>query len=360
MPIGITVQFRLNAIIDFDEENGALQTAGTVIVMWRDEYLQWDSTAFNGTDHIYLPQNDIWTPDIALKNSIASINTPGSTNLNVFVFDTGYVRWYLYQVLRSSCDVDIRYIPFDVQTCSLIFTARGYLKSAVHLDSKLTDYINLYEYTPNSMWDIQSTAARNVNTTDLSEVLFEIKLKRKPAFYIINIIVPIVLLSFLNIFAFVLPIMSGERVSFSVTVFLSLAVFQTIVASSLPKNSDSVSLLSVYLTLMTVLSTLTVVLCILEAQLATRNTTEHPIGNGFLTIYKLANNLKCKTRRRAQMHKELSEEGIKNAVNVEVIAARRFRDVNWIDIVDSMDVLLFTLFTTFNILSAVVIFATEV
>ncbi|KAH3789162.1 hypothetical protein DPMN_167334 [Dreissena polymorpha] len=108
-----------------------------------------------------------------------------------------------------------------------------------------------------TMWDILSTAARAVNTEE-SEVVFEIKLKRKPGFYIINIIVPVILLSILNTFSFVLPNTSGERANFSVTVFLSLAVFLTIVAASLPTNADSVSLLSVFFILMSASSTLMV------------------------------------------------------------------------------------------------------
>ncbi|KAH3746523.1 hypothetical protein DPMN_180931 [Dreissena polymorpha] len=107
----------------------------------------------------------------------------------------------------------------------------------------------------------------NINT-DFSEIVFEVKLKRKPGFYITNIIIPVILLSILNTFSFVLPITSGERASFSVTVFLSLAVFLTIVAATLPTNSYNVSLLSVFLILMTVSSTLIVDLCLVEARLA--------------------------------------------------------------------------------------------
>ncbi|XP_052238547.1 neuronal acetylcholine receptor subunit alpha-7-like [Dreissena polymorpha] len=239
MAMNIPVEFFLNSVIEFDEANEALKTAGYLYLYWTDEYLQWNSTEFNGAEHIFL-------------------------------------------VLQSTCDVDIRYFPFDVQTCNLKFTAWSYSKEDVDLN-RGSELIDLTEYTPNSMWDIHSTAAREVNTEE-SAVVFEIKLKRKPGFYIINIVVPVVLLSFLNTFSFVLPITSGERASFSVTVFLSLAVFLTIVASSLPKNSDSVTLLSIYLILMTVASTLIVLLCLVEARLASRNMTEHPIGNGFLAL----------------------------------------------------------------------------
>ncbi|XP_052225346.1 neuronal acetylcholine receptor subunit alpha-7-like isoform X2 [Dreissena polymorpha] len=341
MVMDIHVDFNLNSIIEFDEANGALKTAGYLVLSWTDEYLQWDSTDFNGTESIFLPQDNIWKPDISLKNSVNSFTSMGSPHLNVFVTSTGGVSWYPYQVLQSTCDVDIQYFPFDVQTCSLVLTAWSYYKSDVTLYQN-SESIHLDGYTPNSMWDILSTAARAVNTEE-SEVVFEIKMKRKPGFYIINIIVPVILLSILNTFSFVLPITSGERASFSVTVFLLLAVFLTIVAASLPTNSDSVSLLSVFLILMTASSTLMVALCLVQARLATRNTTDRPIGNGFWAAYKLANILRCRTCRRTQVKPLMSDN---------------FQDVNWIDIVDSMDFLLFILFMTLTILSAVIIFVT--
>ncbi|XP_052236101.1 acetylcholine receptor subunit beta-type unc-29-like [Dreissena polymorpha] len=287
------------------------------------------------------PQDIIWKPDISLKNSVNSFTSLGAPPLNVNVTSTGGVEWSPYQVVQSACDVNIQFFPFDVQTCNLVITAWSYYKSDVTLYQN-SENIYLAEYTPNSMWDIYSTAASKINT-NYSEIVFEVKLKRKPGFYIINIIVPVILLSILNTFSFVLPITSGERASFSVTVFLSFAVFLTIVAASSPANSDCVSLLSVFLILMTVSSTLIVALCLVEARLAIRNTTERPIGHGFLAAYKLANILRCRTCRRTQ---------------VVPLASDNRQEVNWIDIVDSMDFLLFILFMTLNLLSAVIIFVT--
>ncbi|KAL8596823.1 hypothetical protein ACOMHN_027152 [Nucella lapillus] len=60
-------------------------------------------------------------------------------------------------------------------------------------------------------------------------------------------ILPILLLSLLNCLVFLLPVESGEKMTVSVTIFLSFAVFLSLIDSSLPPNSDSVCLFSVYL-----------------------------------------------------------------------------------------------------------------
>jgi len=54
---------------------------------------------------------------------------------------------------------------------------------------------------------------------------------------------PIVLTSLLVVLVFIVPVESGEKVSYVLTVFLSLAVLLTIVADSLPSTSITTSIL---------------------------------------------------------------------------------------------------------------------
>ncbi|XP_067685347.1 neuronal acetylcholine receptor subunit alpha-6-like [Haliotis asinina] len=92
-------------------------------------------------------------------------------------------------------------------------------------------------------------------TQDWVEVTFV--LKRRTTFYILNNILPVVFLSFLNIFVFLLPEESGEKMSLCVSILLSYAMFLTLINSYLPANSDHVCFFSVYVTLLVLISTLT-------------------------------------------------------------------------------------------------------
>jgi hypothetical protein len=51
-------------------------------------------------------------------------------------------------------------------------------------------------------------------------VHFDVYIKRKPLFLCITLVLPILLVSFVNLFVFILPIGSGERTSFSVTIII--------------------------------------------------------------------------------------------------------------------------------------------
>ena len=58
-----------------------------------------------------------------------------------------------------------------------------------------------------------------------------------------------------------------RKVSFVVTIFLSLAVFLTIVSGEIPENSESISLLNAYVFTSTIMSTLTVIITIIEIRI---------------------------------------------------------------------------------------------
>ena len=65
---------------------------------------------------------------------------------------------------------------------------------------------------------------------------------------------PIICLSFINVFAFMLPTASGERVGYSVTCLLAIAVFLTLVGDNLPKTSQPFPIMCYYLMFILVIS----------------------------------------------------------------------------------------------------------
>jgi heme A synthase len=56
----------------------------------------------------------------------------------------------------------------------------------------------------------------------------------------------------------------GERMGYTITVWLAFAVFLTIVSASLPKSSDTVPVLSVYIMIQLGIGTLTVLVSAID------------------------------------------------------------------------------------------------
>ena len=64
-----------------------------------------------------------------------------------------------------------------------------------------------------------------------------------------------------------MPVESGERISYSITVMLSIAVFMTIVSDTLPKISEPVSLYSYFLLVNLIMSVLITVVSIMNLRI---------------------------------------------------------------------------------------------
>ncbi|XP_052075378.1 acetylcholine receptor subunit delta-like [Mytilus californianus] len=92
-------------------------------------------------------------------------------------------------------------------------------------------------YVENSLWAITSTSVQINRILGSHEIVFTINLRRKPTYYIVNIIIPLIFLSILNSIVFINPADAVEKMSYSVTVFLSFAVYCTIIKAQLPVNS---------------------------------------------------------------------------------------------------------------------------
>ncbi|KAH9488930.1 5-hydroxytryptamine receptor 3A [Bulinus truncatus] len=116
-------------------------------------------------------------------------------------------------------------------------------------------------YTRNSEWKLKwirvYIPSKSINNTH-SEVKIQILAQRRPFFIFLNVILPAIFLSFLNIMVFVIPADSGEKISYGITVLLALSVFLGTVGGMLPKSSN-VPMVTVYLFILLILSMLTVI-----------------------------------------------------------------------------------------------------
>lgn len=78
---------------------------------------------------------------------------------------------------------------------------------------------------------------------------YDIIIRRRTMYYILNFLTPCILMSALTILGFCLPVESGERMNVGVTVLLSLTVILLLLAENLPATSEVLPLISRYYTL---------------------------------------------------------------------------------------------------------------
>ena len=171
--------------------------------------------------------------------------------------------------------------------------------------------IVLDKFEQNSEYDIIDSKSSVAEESGEASIIFSVTIRRKPRYIFLSIIFPIILLTILNIFVFVLPCDSGEKASYAITVFLSFAVFMTIVSASLPENSDSTAIFSVYILFQMVQSTLITVLALFLIRLYSLG-PERPIPGWLITMVKIISCKCCKNRTSVDPAIHDGEEKVPN------------------------------------------------
>ena len=93
-------------------------------------------------------------------------------------------------------------------------------------------HIGMDVYKKHGEWEVTKTISLKNDQFFHSDpgipfptVKFILYLRRKPRFYMINVVAPCLLMSILSLLVFYLPPDSGEKVSLGITVLLSFSVF---------------------------------------------------------------------------------------------------------------------------------------
>ncbi|KAL4641744.1 neuronal acetylcholine receptor subunit alpha-7-like, partial [Arapaima gigas] len=247
-PILVELGMTLLQIIDVDEKNQVLITNAWLQLHWTDVYLTWNPDHYPGVQNLRFPSSQVWVPDILLYNS-ADERFDATFHTNVLVNASGYCQYIPPGILKSTCYIDVRWFPFDVQKCDLKFgswTHNGWL-----LDLQMLA-VDISTYIPNGEWDLVGVPGKRNELyyecckEPYPDVTFTVTMRRRTLYYGLNLLIPCVLISGLALLVFLLPADSGEKISLGITVLLSLTVFMLLVAEIMPATSDSVPLIAQY------------------------------------------------------------------------------------------------------------------
>uniref|UniRef100_A0A3P9LKQ0 Neuronal acetylcholine receptor subunit alpha-7 n=1 Tax=Oryzias latipes TaxID=8090 RepID=A0A3P9LKQ0_ORYLA len=266
----LTVHFGLSLlqIMDVDEKNQVLTTNIWLRLYWNDHYLQWNSSDYPGVTNVRFPDHLIWKPDILLYNS-ADERFDATFHTNILVNSSGTCSYLPPGIFKSTCYIDVRWFPFDVQRCELKFGSWTY--GGWSLDLKMLE-ADVSGYIANGEWDlVEVPGQRNERFYECCDepyldITFTVVMRRRTLYYGLNLLLPCVLISTLALLVFLLPADSGEKISLGITVLLSLTVFMLLVAEIMPATSDSVPLIAEYFATTMVIVGLSVIATVLVLQ----------------------------------------------------------------------------------------------
>ncbi|TMS11199.1 Neuronal acetylcholine receptor subunit alpha-7, partial [Larimichthys crocea] len=180
-------------------------------VQWYDHYLQWNQSEYPGVKNLRFTADQVWTPDILLYNS-AHDKFDATFKTNVLVNSSGFCEYLPPGIFISTCNVDVRWFPFDIQRCELKFGSWTFDGWLLDLQMKEADVSG---YMPNGEWDLlEVPGGRHEVFYDCCaepypDVTFVVTLRRRTLFYALNLLIPCVLLSSMTLLVFLAPCQLG-------------------------------------------------------------------------------------------------------------------------------------------------------
>lgn len=151
-------------------------------------------------------------------------------------------------IFKSSCSIDVRYFPFDKQNCSLNFASWTYSLHGLNLiniaeEGDTSNYVSSSEWELLGFFFVRQVVTFSCCPEPYPFIRYDILIKRRPLFYLFNMMMPCVLITLVALLGFYMPPDSGEKISMGITTLLSMTVFLMIVAESMPPTSDVVPLI---------------------------------------------------------------------------------------------------------------------
>ncbi|XP_070572736.1 neuronal acetylcholine receptor subunit beta-4-like [Ptychodera flava] len=277
----LKVRFGLSIVqlMDVDERNQIMTTSVWMKQEWQDYRLRWDPANYSGIETVPIPQELIWRPDTVLYNYADGTYGADFAAKAVVSYD-GLVYHVPPAIFKSPCSIDIEYFPFDEQRCQMKFGTWSYSGKQIYLEIMERHAVK-EDFWENEEWEIVAAPGRNYSTTypcctDVYyHVIYTLVLRRRSLFYVVNLIIPCIVMSMLVMLVFCLPPDSGEKISLSISVLLALTVFQLLMAEIMPPTSSATPLVGKFLLFTTVLVSSSIVVTVAVINLHYRSASTH-------------------------------------------------------------------------------------
>ncbi|KAF2894306.1 hypothetical protein ILUMI_11868 [Ignelater luminosus] len=237
--------------VEINEFKSTISVNAWIRLVWTDEKLKWNSSDYGGLTDVNFADHEIWQPDIMLYNSAtgSSVNHLGGTHC--VVKENGEIIWVPPTLLVALCDFNLRYWPFDTQTCSLKFGSWTYDGSEIDIKN-FDPSTDLSMIVQNGEWDIaQPETFRSVThytccDAPYVDVTFKLTLVRRSPAYRAIIVAPAFVVIMLALMGFWLPPQAGEKVLLNGCTAIIISIFMVYFTQKIPTMGSHTPLIVLF------------------------------------------------------------------------------------------------------------------
>ncbi|ETE71672.1 Acetylcholine receptor subunit alpha, partial [Ophiophagus hannah] len=276
-----------------DEVNQIVSTNVRLKQQWIDVNLKWNPSDYGGVKQIRIPSQNIWRPDLVLYNNADGIFAIDQFT-KVLLNYTGHITWNPPAIFKSYCEIIVTYFPFDEQNCNsmesqdmvISFIRRKHFPFQEGPRPDLSNYMQSGEWTMKDyrgFW--HSVNYSCCLDTPYLDITYHFILLRLPLYFIVNVIIPCLLFSFLTGLVFYLPTESGEKMTLSISVLLSLTVFLLVIVELIPSTSSAVPLIGKYMLFTMVFVITSIIITVVVINIHHRSPSTHTMPQWVRKIF---------------------------------------------------------------------------
>ncbi|XP_046363947.2 neuronal acetylcholine receptor subunit alpha-7-like [Haliotis rufescens] len=267
--ITVEFDFHLHTVSRYTESQQQLLCTGWFDVSWSDQFLTWNSEMYDGVEFIRPPDSYVWKPDLVVSNSFQQLNHIGGDFVPLKVSSYGHVQWMTGDLFYLHCETDVLMYPFDSLKCSMEIVVWSYSTSEVDLKVRQS-VAGTSSSNIGGQWRLKPTSItakeKTFDNKPISHVLITLILDRRPVHFVFNFILPVLILSVLGTFVFLIPADSGEKISFAITIPLSYGVYMGFLTDMIPQSSQGISPFIIILGLTLTMSAVFVIVSIVSVR----------------------------------------------------------------------------------------------
>ncbi|XP_053326825.1 acetylcholine receptor subunit alpha-1-A [Spea bombifrons] len=310
-PVVVTVGLQLIQLINVDEVRQIMTTNVRLKQQWVDVNLKWDPEDYGGIKKIRIPSSDIWRPDIVLYNN-GDGDFAIAPETKALLDYTGKIVWTPPAIFKSYCEMIVTHFPFDQQNCSMKLGTWSYDGTLVVINPE-SDRPDLNSFMESGEWLMKDYRCWKhwvyydcCPTKPYLDITYHFLMQRLPLYFIVNVIIPCLLFSFLTGLVFYLPTDSGEKMTLSVSVLLSLTVFLLVIVELIPSTSSAVPLIGKYMlfTMMFVIASIVITVIVINTHHRSPSTHIMPQWVRKVFIDTIPNMMFFSTMKRPSQQKQ--------------------------------------------------------
>ncbi|XP_055356273.1 acetylcholine receptor subunit beta-like 1 isoform X2 [Paramacrobiotus metropolitanus] len=300
-----------------NDQQQVMKINGYLDLTWVDERLRFDHPMYGANQStLRLPSNKVWQPEIALVTTTDGNYGP-TYRCNLLITPQGVIQWVPPFISKSSCTINPRFFPFDEQLCVMYFRSLTY--SSQELEIKLAKHdfeIKDYRNQSSGTWDLIGapifSKRKVIGGIERDFVECHLRLRRKSLFYVVTILLPCVLISFLTGFVFLLP--NKGKTNVCVSILFAIVVFLLLMSKILPP-ANVLPLLSEFLFFTFIMNVLSAFFTVIAINVNYRSCNTHTMPAPMRIIFlQLLPILLC--MRRPLRHIKPRMHGRKPAVQM--------------------------------------------